>query len=424
MSSDISARRTAEPMESRFPVDFLWGVAHAGHQVEGDNVSSDNWFIENLTPTIFVEPSGKAANNWELWSEDIDLAKGLGLNAYRFSVEWARVEPVEGEFSDAALDHYEAIVDRCVQLGLAPVVTFNHFTCPHWFAKRGSWLDRAAPEFFARYCDRVMRRFGDRIAYAITVNEPNLAHLLQWAGLPEELTEFGRTVFAAASEAAGVPGYRLGYLVAPEEIQGLVDGITAGHRAARAAVKARRADLPVGFSLAVMDDVVVGDDASVRDRKRAEVYQHWLELAREDDFIGVQNYEQVPFDGNGIVAPPEGAPTGHMGTVLVPASLAGAVRYAHEVAGVPVLVTEHGVGTADDTARADFLAPSLRSLRAVMDEGVPVLGYLHWSLLDNFEWTFGYQVQYGLFAVDRDTFVRTPKPSAAVYSAIVRAGAV
>ncbi len=118
----------------RFPADFLWGVATAGHQNEGDNVTSDTWFLENVTPTIFKDRSGKATNGWELWESDLDIVAGLGLNAYRFSVEWARIEPVEGEFSEQALDHYEAVIDGCLSRGLAPIVTFNHFTSPHWFA--------------------------------------------------------------------------------------------------------------------------------------------------------------------------------------------------------------------------------------------------------------------------------------------------
>ena len=149
-------------------------MAAAGHQIEGDNTNSDTWFAELVTPTVFQEPSGKACNSYELWREDIALAEAMGLNAYRFSVEWARVEPEEGVFDEAELDHYEAIVDECLARGLAPLVTFNHFTSPHWFAKRGSWLDPEAPALFARYCDQVMERFGDRIAYAVTMNEPNL----------------------------------------------------------------------------------------------------------------------------------------------------------------------------------------------------------------------------------------------------------
>ena len=137
-----------------FPAAFLWGVATAGHQNEGDNNTSDTWFAEQVTPTVFREPSGLACDGYRRWREDVSLVADLGLSAYRFSVEWARVEPVEGSFSTEALDHYEAIVDRCLELGLAPVVTFNHFTAPHWFAARGGWLDQEAPERFARYCDR------------------------------------------------------------------------------------------------------------------------------------------------------------------------------------------------------------------------------------------------------------------------------
>jgi beta-glucosidase len=408
-----------------FPATFLWGVASAGHQNEGDNTTSDTWFAENVTPSVFQERSGRACNGYELWQGDVDLAVDMGLNAYRFSVEWARVEPVEGQFDDEALAHYEAIVDRCLERGLAPVVTFNHFTSPHWFARRGSWLDPEAPALFARYCDRVMAAFGDRIACAVTMNEPNLARLLTWIDLPAFVRDLERATLAAASEAAGVPRYRLSNVMLPEEMDAMGDGLAAGHVAAKAAIKARRGDLPVGLSLAIVDDVVVGDDPSVRDRKRAEVYQRWFDLVRgDDDFIGVQNYERVYYDASGAVPPPEGVQRNQMGTAIEPLSLAGAARYAHEQTGLPVLVTEHGMSTADDTLRAAFIEPSLAGLLEAMDDGVPVLGYCHWTLMDNFEWIFGYGHQLGLHSVDRETFVRTPKPSAGVYASIARANAL
>lgn len=403
-----------------FPSTFLWGAAGAGHQIEGDNAGSDTWFAEHVSPSVFSEPSGRACDSWNRWREDVDLVVGMGLTAYRFSVEWARVEPTEGTWSEESLARYEALVDECVAHGLAPVVTFNHFTAPHWFAARGGWLDPEAPARFARYCDTVMERFGDRIAYAVTLNEPNLPHVLSWLNLPDFVREAERATLQAASEHAGVAAYRLANVVLAEELDAIEDGLTAGHRAARAVIKARRPDLPVGFSLAVMDDVVDGDDPSVRDRKRAECYGRWLELAREDDFLGVQNYERAHYDGAGAVPPPPGATVNQMGTAVEPLSLAGAVRYAHSVAGVPVLVTEHGISTHDDALRAGFIEPSLAGLRAVMDEGVPVLGYLHWTLLDNFEWVFGYGHQLGLHEVDRATFERTPKPSAGVYADLVR----
>jgi beta-glucosidase len=410
-------------MSRSFPAGFRWGVATAGHQTEGGNSTSDTWFAENVRPTVFREPSGPACDSFRRWREDVDLVAGMGLTAYRFSLEWARIEPTEGVFSEPALAHYAAIVDRCVSLGIAPVVTFNHFTCPHWFAMRGGWLAPDAAGWFARYCGTVMDRIGAGIAVAVTLNEPNLPRLLSWIGLPDAVRELERATLAAASRAAGVPRYRLANVVLPEEFDAMADGLAAGHTAAKSAIKARRPDLPVGLSVALVDDQAVGD-TTVRDRKRAEVYGRWLRLAAGDDYVGVQNYERARYDGAGPVPPPADAPRNHMGSDIYPLSLAGAVRYAHATAGVPVLVTEHGIGHDDDTHRGPFVEAALHGLRDAMDDGVPVLGYLHWTLLDNFEWIFGYAPRLGLYSVDRTTFARTAKPSAAVYARIARANAV
>ena len=403
-----------------FPSDFLWGVATAGHQNEGDNVHSDTWFLENVTPTVFEERSGKATNGWELWESDLDLVAGLGLNAYRFSVEWARVEPQEGEFSDEALAHYEAVIDGCLARGLAPIVTFNHFTSPHWFAARGAWLAPEAPELFARYCGVVMDRFGDRIALAVTFNEPDLPEMLTWAHLPEFVAELERQTLEAAGREAGVDTYRAGNVMLREDFAGMRAGMTAGHRAGKAAIKARRPDLRVGLSLALVDDVAGPGGEATRDRKRAEVYEHWLELAQDDDFVGVQNYERIAYGPDGQLPPEPGASLNGMGTAVEPDSLRGAVEYAYSVARVPILVSEHGVGTPDDSIRAAFLEPSLEGLARAIADGVPVIGYCHWTLMDNFEWIFGYGPQLGLHSVDRETFERTAKPSAGVYAGLVR----
>lgn len=410
--------------ERQFADSFLWGVATAGHQNEGNNTESDTWFLEHVSPTVFAEPSGKACNTWELWAQDLDLAREMGLNAFRFSVEWARVEPAPGEFDEAALAHYEAVVAGCLDRGLAPVVTFNHFTSPHWFAKRGAWLNNEAPDLFTRYCGAVMDTFGDRIALGVTLNEPNLPQMLTWAGLPEQVVDLQRATLEAASRATGVDQYRTSNVMVPEDFAGMQDGMTQGHIAARAAIKDRRPDLPVGLSIAIADDVAHGDGRNLRDRKQNDVYDHWLTVARDDDFIGVQNYERIHYGPDGQMPPPEGAVVNEMGTAVDPASLGGAVRYAHQVSGKPVLITEHGIGTADDAVRAEFIEPSLVGLLDAIVDGVPVLGYCHWTLLDNFEWIFGYSKHFGLHDVDRKTFVRTPKPSSAIYAAIVQANRV
>ena len=344
----------------------------------------------------------------------------MGLNAFRFSVEWARIEPSEGEFSQEALDHYEAVVDGCRARGLAPIVTFNHFASPHWFAARGGWLDPEAPALFARFAGVVMDRFGDRIALAMTLNEPNLPELLTWVGLPDFIPALERATLEAAGREAGVPRYRAANVMLREDFAAMRAGMTLGHRAAKEAIKSRRPDLPVGLSLAMIDEVAVPGGEELRDRKRAELYEHWLVLAREDDFFGVQNYVRAVYGPDGMLPPAEGLPLNQMGAAVEPDSLRGAVEYAYSVSGVPILVSEHGIGTEDDTLRAAFLEPSLVGLAQAMADGVPVLGYCHWTLMDNFEWTSGYGHQLGLHSVDRDTFERTAKPSAGVYSALVR----
>ena len=402
-----------------FPKGFLWGAATSGHQTEGNNVASDSWLLETVKPSAYAEPSGDAVNSFELWPQDMDLVRSLGLNTYRFSLEWSRIEPEQGRFSVAMLDHYKAMIEGCRTRGLSPVVTFNHFTCPRWFAAAGGWTHASAPDLFARYCERAARHLGDGIAFAVTLNEPNLPALLAWAQIPPPVYAAQKENRAAAARAAGSDQFWGGFLFTPEEHARMVPNLIAAHRKGREAIRSVRSNLPVGMSLAISDDQAVGSD-SKRDAKRASAYGPWLDLARGDDVIGVQNYDRSRLDASGQLPAPEGTPRNSMGSEIYPASLEGAVRYAHQATGRPVLVTEHGLGTTDDRQRAAFIPPALAGLKRAMDDGVPVLGYIHWSLLDNFEWYFGYAPHFGLVEVDRATFRRTPKPSAAILGAIAR----
>jgi beta-glucosidase len=415
-----AAAAAPRPKSPQFPAGFLWGAATAGHQVEGNDTASDLWLLENLQPTAFAERSGDACNSFELWPRDLDLVRELGLNSYRFSIEWSRIEPEPGQFSMAMLDHYKRMIDGCRERGLTPVVTFNHFTAPRWFSADGGWLNAASAGRFARYCERAARHLAASIGYATTLNEPNLLHILKWMNLPAPLLEAQRAMLTAAARVTGTPQFSAANVANFEDLGRQQAGLLAAHAAGRAAIKGVRPDLPVGLSLAVQDDQVVGKDPAVRDRKRAECYGAWLEAAKQDDFIGVQNYERAIYDAKGRVALPADLPRNSMGSEIYPPSLGGAVRYVHGATGRPIFVTEHGLGSADDTQRAAFIPPALAGLKAAIDEGIPVRGYIHWSLIDNFEWIFGYGPKYGLYAVDRQSFRRTAKPSAAVYGAIAR----
>jgi beta-glucosidase len=401
-----------------FPKGFLWGAATAGHQVEGNNVNSDCWVMENVQPTVFAEPSRDAANSFALWATDLDLAKSLGLNTYRFSLEWPRIEPEKGLFSTAMLDHYKAVIEGCRLRGLTPMVTFNHYTLPRWFAASGGWTNPQSPALFARYCDRAARHLGSQIGYATTLNEPNIMNVLRVV-LPPQVFEAQRAMLLAAARATNSQKFVGGNAVDPEDIDAVTANLVAGHKAGRAAIKQVRPDLPVGVSLAMFDDQASGPD-SIRDAMRARLYQPWLEAVRGDDFLGVQNYERQVWGKDGKLPAPAGVDVNYMGSEVYPPSLAGAVRYAHQATGVPIIVSEHGVGTTDDEVRVRLIPAALAALKTVMDEGIPVKGYCHWSLIDNFEWIFGYKVKFGLHRFDPVTFARTAKPSAAIYGAIAR----
>ena len=409
----------AAPMRG-FPKGFQWGVATAAHQVEGNNVNSDFWLMENLKGSPFREPSGDACDSYHRWADDVAIIAALGLSTYRFSIEWARIEPEPGRYSQAEIDHYRRLIEACRAKGIRPLATFHHFTSPRWLAAMGGWGDAATPDRFAAYSARLVKDLGDGLDGVCTINEPNGP--VEEFCLRGDKPVPGEALFSMlAAKAAGstqFSTYGLGDALKNR------DGMIEGHKRARAAIKAQRASLSVGITLALTElSAEAGGEALYRhtfDVSRKPFY----EAAKGDDFVGVQNYGRALWSDTGKLPLPNGGDAGGYNSEFYPASLAGAVRYAHAASGVPVIVTEHGVGTDDDTIRARLIPAALADLYQLIAEGVPVKGYMHWSLIDNFEWVLGFKMKYGLCSVNRTTFERAPKPSAAVYGAIARANAV
>lgn len=403
-----------------FPTGFLWGAATAAHQVEGNNVNSDAWLLEHLPDTIFAEPSGDACDHYHRYPQDIALLAELGFNTYRFSLEWARIEPEDGAFSQAALDHYRRVLTTCHDHGLTPVVTFHHFTSPRWLLAAGGWEDPGTPAKFARYCERVTRQLGDLIGVACTLNEPNLPRLLSALGvLPPRTQQEHAPMWAAAGRALGIPAER----VAPFQFAGTETAFAtmlAAHRAGRAAIKDVRATLPVGLTLANAD-IQGGPRGEQRaSAVRREVNERYLEAVRGDDFVGIQTYGRLRFGPDGPLGPEDGAELNMMGDEVYPAALEATIRQAAAIAGIPVLVTENGLATADDPQRIAYVARALRGVARCLADGIDVRGYLYWTALDNFEWIFGYRPTFGLIAVDRATQARTVKPSARWLGTVAR----
>jgi beta-glucosidase len=430
MSAALLAQSYAGPArgesaESRtFPASFLWGAATAGYQVEGNNVNADIWLLEHVRPTVFAEPSGDACDSFERWREDLDLVRGLGLNAYRFSLEWARIEPAEGSFSRAMLDHYKRMIEGCRARGIIPVVTFNHFACPIWFAACGGWTARDAPSLYARYCDRAARHLGAEIGFALTLNEPNIMKVLRWLAPSPDFVATRRAMLEAAARATGSERFITGLIANDADVNAMLAPMVTAHEKGYDAIKSAHPGLPVGASISISDDQPVGPARHIEEKRR-ELYGSWLEALRATgDFIGVQNYDCARIGAHGAEPPPAGAKLNHHGVEICPRSLGNAVRYAHQATGKPIIVTENGLDTEDDALRAAYIPDALDGLRQAMVEGIPVLGYIHWSLLDNYEWSLGYAYRYGLFSVDRQHFRRSRKPSAAVLSGIAMRNAL
>ncbi len=401
---------------NKFPPGFLWGAATAAHQVEGHNTNSDLWVLEHIEPTLFVEPSLDACDHYYLYPEDIRMLAGLGMNTYRFSIEWARVEPERGHFSIAALDHYRRVLAACHENQVRPMVTFYHFSSPRWFAAMGGWEKPASADLFVRYCERTARHLGDLIDFATTFNEPNLPMLLRWvANIDIPLTKVMR-MRRQAARSVGSDRFGCFFLGDGEKLQ---DTMIGAHHRALSAMKSGPGAYPIGVNVALQDEQPVGPKNKC-DRKCAEVYDSWLAAAAKSDFLGVQTYTRCRVGKSGDLGPEPGVELTQMGYEFWPEALEACLRYASARVNAPIYITENGVSTEDDTRRIEYIQRALTGVLNCLADGIDVRGYIHWSLLDNFEWIMGYRPKFGLVAVDRATQQRTIKPSARYLGEIAR----
>jgi beta-glucosidase len=412
-----------------FPPDFLWGAATSAHQTEGGNSNSDWWDWERAPGTSVPEPSGAAVEHYSRYPEDLAAMAAMGLNTYRFSVEWARVEPAEGTIDEDEIRHYRDVADRARSLGITPMVTLNHFSLPRWVAAQGGWTSERTARLFERYVRRVVAGLGDAVDWYCTINEPATVatggYVGRW-GFPPGVVDVRRW---------------------KEAIAGLIDG----HVRARDAIHDVRPEARAGLAVFSSERV-----ANAGGRVADEFARYWnedvyLEAAAEDDFIGVQTYTRQMLTLPRIAAPLTGLAlairpienvvvprvlgmqdrlTGarayrvtQMGWEYRPESVAAVVR---RIAGIypdkDLVVTEHGVATLDDADRIEFIARGVVALHDALVEGIRLRGYIHWSLLDNYEWATGYRANFGLVGVDRATQERTVRASGRFLGEIARAG--
>lgn len=412
-AATVSTQALSRPKQKRR--GFLWGVATAAHQIEGNNVNSDYWVMEHVSGTYFKEKSGDACDSWNRWAEDLALIKSAGLNTYRFSVEWARIEPEPGEYSRATVEYYRRLCLACREAGIEPVVTLHHFTSPRWVAGLGGWEVPAVVDHYARYVEYTARALGDVVNWFCTMNEPNAQ--VTSKVLQRKPWDIEPGLRAEAARKINSDRFHMYFLGDSYKVR---DVCLAAHAKGRDAIKSVVPGAKVGLTLALQELTAGLGGEALYQRVFAEARAPFYAAASRDDFIGVQTYNKFEMGPEGYLPTPSAAMKDMFGLPTQPSALAASVHEAWTHAKVPVLVSEHGHNTNDDAQRSRHLRESVDGLAREIAKGTPVLGYLHWSLLDNFEWSSGYIPRFGLVAVDQKTFVRSPKPSLGVYRALVQ----
>jgi len=411
-----------------FPPGFLWGAATSAHQVEGG--ASNDWTDWENTPGRIRDGSNAqmACDHYHRFREDWALARDLGHNAHRLGVEWSRIEQAEGVFSDEALHHYRDVLAALRDAGLQPMVTLHHFTNPRWFVANGGWESRTAVDRFTRYVERTVSALRDLCSLWVTINEPMIyfyeGYLTRrWPpgrGGPVRGLRAVRNMIRAHAQA-----YHL--------IHSLQDtaqvGIAHNMRLFDPANPRRLLDrLTAGAEDRVFNRVLLWALADGYLRAPLGAGEYVAEADDSLDFIGLNYYarDMVAFALHGGTAffarngPAPGAATDLFGWELYPHGL---YRLLMDLAafGKPLYVTENGLADATDAQRPLYLAQSVAAMWQAVQEGAPLRGYFHWTLLDNFEWAEGYSVPFGLVSVDRQTQQRTVKRSGMLYREICRA---
>lgn len=410
---------------NNFTEDFLIGAFTVAHQVEGNNIYSDYWAMENLPHTSFAEPSPDAVDHYHRYEEDIKLLADAGLNAYRFSIEWARIEPARGQFDEAQIDHYRKVLECCHANHVTPIVTMHHFTSPAWLIAEGGCENADTAECFKNYCVYVVSRLGDLMEYVVTINEANMG--LQMAAIMKRIIkQMGLTLqvgmnftpqgdqLLALQETAAALGMKEAAPAHTFVSQRTPEGdrlIMHAHEMARDAMKAVCSHLKMGISLSLHDIQWIHGGKEAADKDWDEEFLHYLPYVENDDFFGLQNYTRQVYGPDGIEKAPEGARLTQMSYENYPEALEHVIRRVAEKLSIPIIVTENGIATSDDGERVEFIGKALAGVKKCLADGIDVKGYCHWSLLDNFEWQKGFSMTFGLIAVDRITQTRHPKES-------------
>lgn len=405
---------TDTPRTSVFPDNFYWGASAASYQVEGgiENVDWAEAAREGRVPVC-----GQACDHYHRFEEDFDIAKSLGHNAHRLSVEWARIEPEEGKFNEAEIAHYRKVLEALHVRGMTPMITLWHFTLPLWFSKKGGFEQKDSADIFARYCAYTVEKLGDLCGHFSTMNEPTVFASNGWLrGSWPPFKRFTLTDFVSITNSNRKHEAR-----ADKGLKGLFlflrvrKNLSNAHNAAYHAIKKVRRDADVGLVKHVI--FFEGNANPLNKIKAWFANWQWTHVFMQRtyhccDSIGVNYYFHKKFGDTEVYQKTD------MDWDIYPEGIYGALsmlsRY-HK----PLYVTEAGIADAKDARRADYISRQVEGTRKALTDGIDVRSHMYWSLLDNYEWALGFEKRFGLVEVDFTTLERTIRPSAYVYKSII-----
>ena len=398
-----------------FPQGFLWGSATSSHQVEG-NCDNDwsrwekanaerlaeeaegrfshlpNWpeiKDEAQNPQNYI--SGRACDHYHRFEEDFDIAKSLGHNAHRFSIEWSRIEPEEGKFNEVEIEHYRQVILALRTRGIEPFVTLNHWTLPLWFSEKGGWQNSQSVINFAKFVDFVAKNLKNEVNFWITLNEPG--------------------IYIAQSYLLGLwPPQKKSLLVSLKILKNLL----SAHKSAFNIIKSFDPKAQVGL----VDDIMYYE-GGISFLADWFANREFLNLVgRRMDFIGLNFYFHQKFSGFKFIKS-DSENKSDLGWEIHPEGIYHVLKKLKRYHR-PIYITENGLADAKDAKRAEFIREHLKWTQKAIAEGVDVQGYFHWSLLDNFEWDKGFWPRFGLVEIDYKTLERKIRPSALEYAKICK----
>ncbi len=397
-----------------FPNGFYWGAATASYQVEG-GIENNDWAKAAREGRVPV--CGIACDHYHRYESDFDLAKDLGHNAHRFSVEWARIEPEEGKFDQSAVAHYREVLKALKARNMTPFITLWHFTLPLWFSEKGGFERKDAPAIFARYCAFVVKELGDLCYHYSTINEPSVVGGNGWLrGSWPPFKRFALTDLVAITnsgrqhEARAEKSFRNFFLW-----RYVMKNLAKSHNAAYQAIKKVKPDAEVNF---VHHVIVFDSNANPLNMLKAWIANYlWTHVFMKRtkghyDTIGLNYYFYTKFGDHRQWKKTD------MDWNFAPEKIYDAYMMLKRYKK-PVILCEAGLADFDDSDRAEYMEKQIDATWRALQSGIDVRGHIYWSLFDNYEWALGFEKRFGLIEIDYTTLKRTVRPSAYVYKKII-----